>query len=264
MAFFIFWYYINMHESIRTYLNHIGLTEKEIEVYTYLLPVEAASPLTISKDLQIKRSTVYVVLDSLCEKGLVRKVEHGKHTVFETEEVERIHFLLQEKKLKTEEYIKHLSTVIPQLKATMRKRGEPPVVRFFEGDDAVAISMSELAENPEFRKELDYGVFPLELVHNLFNKRNMRHYFDLRINDNEKFKIVYTSDEGTIKTDKEGQEAILIDSKEYPLSCDISVFRDEVRVHMLGKATHGLLIKNTEFAETLASLVRLAMKKNSK
>ncbi len=253
-----------MHESIRNYLTHIGLTEKEIDIYTYLLVIDVASPMTISKELKVKRSTVYVVLDSLKEKGLVREVEHGKRTLFESEEVERIRFLLEEKKLKTEEYIKHLTTVIPHLKSTIRKRGQAPVVRFFEGDEAVSLSMNEMAENPRFRTELDYGVFPLELVHRLFNKRNQRRYFDLRINDNDKFKIVYTSDEGKIKTDGKEQEAVLVDSKEYPLLCDISVFEDEVRIHMLGKITHGILIKNPEFAETLTSLIRLAMKNSKK
>lgn len=253
-----------MQNSIHGYLAHIGLTEKEIHIYTYLLAIDVASPLVISKELKIKRSTVYVVLDSLKEKGLVREVKQGKKTFFESEEVDRIRFLLEEKKLKTEEYIKNLSTVIPHLKATIRKRGQVPLVRIFEGDDAVAFSMSELAENPRFRSELDYGVFPLELVHKLFNKRNMRHYFDLRINDNAKFNVVYTSDEGLIKTELKGQEAVLVDGALYPFSCDISVFEDEVRVHMLGKVTHGLLIKNPEFAETLASLIRLAMKNSNK
>ena len=253
-----------MHESIRNYLVHIGLTEKEIDIYVYLLSIDVASPMTISKELKIKRSTVYVVLDSLKEKGLIREVEYGKRTLFESEEVERIKFLLEEKKLKTEEYIKHLTTVIPHLKSTIRKRGQVPVVRFFEGDDAVSFSMNELAENPRFRSELDYGVFPLELVHTLFNKRNQRKYFDLRINDNKKFNIIYTSDEGEIKTNSDSQHAIRIDSKEYPLSCDISVFEDEVRIHMLGKTTHGILIKNPEFAETLVSLIKLAMKNSKK
>ena len=51
-----------------------------------------------------------------------------------------------------------------------------------------------------------------------------------------------------------------IDNKMYPLSCDISIFEDEVRIHMLGKDMHGILIKNQELAETLVSIFKLALK----
>ena len=84
---------------------------------------------------------------------------------------------------------------------------------------------------------------------------------DYKINDNKLFKIVYTAEEGMLAINKEyRQEATLVDGKEFPLSCDISVFEDEVRFHMLGDTVYGILIKNPELAETLTSLIKLAAK----
>jgi sugar-specific transcriptional regulator TrmB len=246
------------------YLQYIGLSEKEIQVYTYLLSVDTAFPVVIARATHIKRSTVYVILELLKEKGMVREITQGKRCSYQAEDVERIKFYLEEQKLKTEEYIKGLDKVLPQLKATLRKKGQSPVIKFYEGEHAVQESMQELVSHPKFKTHLDYGVFSLELINKLFKNKNLSRFFNHKITENKLFKVLYTAEEGILATNKEyNQEAILVNGKEFPLSCDISVFEDEVRFHMLGDTVYGILIKNPELAETLSSLIKLAMKNNS-
>ncbi len=252
-----------MYPELLQYLQHIGISEKEISVYQYLLAVEKAFPIKIAKETKLKRSTVYVILDLLKEKGLTREITIGKRVAYQAESPDRIKFLLEEKKLKTEEYLKNFDTFLPLLRSRVRNIGEAPVVKFLEGEAAVQISMRELAENPRFRSELDYGVFSLELMYDLFRHKDLRGYIDLRIKDNKKFRAVYSSEEGVLATDdSQDQETLRVDQKEFPISCDISVFEDEVRFHMLGDTIYGVLIKNPELAQTLTSLIRLAMRNN--
>ena len=254
-----------MQQDINKYLQSVGLSEKEIAVYSFLLTLTSANPILIAKEVKLKRSTVYVILELLKEKGLVREVHHGKRHVYEAENVERIRFLLEERKLKTEENIKNFEKILPSLKATIRKKGDAPIIKFYEGDDAVQISMQELVSNPNFKTKMDYGVFPLELIHKLFQHKNLRQFLDQKIKDNNKFQIIYSTEEGIMQTNPEfEQKAVRIDAKEFPLSCDISVFEDEVRFHMLGDTVYGILIKNPELAETLKSLIQLAIKNNPK
>lgn len=241
------------------YLKHIGISQKEISVYLYLLSVDSAIPMQIAKITHLKRSTVYVILDLLKEKKLIREIQKGKRNLYIAEDPDRIKYLLEELKLQTERNIKSLEIILPQLKATLRKKGQSPVIKFYEGESAVQTSMEELANNPRFRTEMDYGVFSLELIHKLFISHNLKQYINFRISDNKFFKVLYTSDEGEILT-KESQEAVRVNQNEYPFSCDISIFEDEVRIHMLGDQVYGILIKNPEFAETLTSLFKLALK----
>ena len=125
--------------------------------------------------------------------------------------------------------------------------------------------MSEQVENPRFRENMDYGVFPLELIYKLFKFKNLRHYIDMRIKENKFFEVAYTSDEGELALNKDyKQAAVRLNNKDYPLSCDISVFEDEVRIHILGKTVYGILIKNHELAETLISLIKVASKNSGK
>lgn len=250
-----------MSQNLYQFLKNIGISQKEVSVYMYLLSVESALPMEIAKETNLKRSTVYVVLDLLKEKGLVREIQRGKRCAYISEDPERIRFLLEELKLQTENSIKGLNIIIPQLKATVRKEGEPPLIRFFEGEKAVQVSMEELANNPKFRTNMNYDVFPLELVYKLFRHKDLRKYIDLRLRHNEQFKILYTSDEGELSGEEtHGQEALKIDQKEFPLSCDIAIFEDEVRIHMLGQTIYGILIKNAELAQTLTSIIKLAIK----
>ena len=242
------------------YLKNIGISEKEISIYIYLLSVDSALPMEISKGTKMKRSTVYVILELLKKKGLVRKIQRGRRHAYIAEDPERIKFLLEELKLQTEQSIMSVDAILPQLKATIRKHGEPPLIKYFEGESAVQASMEALAANPRVREDLDYGVFPMELVHKLFASRNLRKFIDFRITENKSFKILYTSEEGELPHTYEGQDSIRIDHKKYPLLCDISVFEDEVRFHMLGKSVYGILIKNQELATTLISLIELASK----
>jgi sugar-specific transcriptional regulator TrmB len=250
-----------MSQNLYQFLKNIGISQKEVSVYLYLLSVESALPMEIAKETHLKRSTVYLILELLKEKGLVREVERGKRSAYISEDPERIRFLLEKLKLQTESSIKSLNIIIPQLKATLRKEGEPPLIRFFEGERAVQVSMEELVGNPKFRRELNYDAFSLELVYKLFQHKNLRKYIDLRTRQNNYFKLLYTSDEGELsKAEVHGQEAIKIDQKEFPITCDISIFEDEVRFHMLGKPIYGILIKNQELAQTLISIFKLAMK----
>jgi sugar-specific transcriptional regulator TrmB len=165
-----------MNTQLETYLRHIGLSEKEIQVYEFLLSVDSALPIDIAREIHMKRSTVYVIIELLKAKGMVRVVTHGKRDAYIAEDIERIRFLLQERKLKTEEHIQNLDKILPELKSTLRKKGRAPIIKFYEGEHAVQESMSELVSKPKFLTDMDYAVFPLELIHKLFKHKNLKKY----------------------------------------------------------------------------------------
>lgn len=57
--------------TIKKDLRDIGLSDKEIDVYINIIKNGPIKPTQLSKDTKIKRSTIYVVLDSLKERGLI-------------------------------------------------------------------------------------------------------------------------------------------------------------------------------------------------
>ncbi|MEN9604716.1 MAG: hypothetical protein RJB39_401 [Candidatus Parcubacteria bacterium] len=246
------------HFAIDEYLKHLGFSEKETEVYEYLLEAGMASPLAISKGIKIKRSTVYAALDELANKGLVREIKHEHKDVFIAEDPERIKILLEEAKNKTEEMSSVFSESIPRIRAFMKKPGGAPTLKFYQGRDAIQASMIEFVHNPGLKESLDYGVFSLDVVHQMFGNKGWVSYVTERIKENDVYKVIYTSEEGELP-DSHFKESLKIDQSKYPLSCDIGIYKEEVRIHMMGDNAYGICIESKQLAETLGSIIRLVM-----
>jgi len=59
-----------MNKNLTNQLQQLGLTSKEAEVYLTLLQLGPSSVLEISRHCDVKRATIYNILESLTQKGL--------------------------------------------------------------------------------------------------------------------------------------------------------------------------------------------------
>ncbi len=118
-------------------LKHIGLKEKEIQIYLSLLELGEGTVLAISKRSGIKRPTAYLVLQSLVEKGFVSRVVKDKKTFFAPQNPKK---LITESELR----LKELQEVVPQLEVMFRKRRERPQIRIFEGREELDRAYDDL------------------------------------------------------------------------------------------------------------------------
>ena len=75
--------------NIKT-LEDIGLTPGEIKVYLALLNIGESSTGRITKESQVSRSKLYIILDKLSKKGLVSHVLKGKVSYFKAMDPKRI------------------------------------------------------------------------------------------------------------------------------------------------------------------------------
>lgn len=69
-------------EDIAKNLEQIGMTDKEARVYLALLSLESSTAYEIAQHCDVKKPTVYVILEELRKKGLVLKVPHAKKSLF--------------------------------------------------------------------------------------------------------------------------------------------------------------------------------------
>lgn len=118
-------------------LKHIGLNEKEIQIYLSLLELGSSAVLAIAKRSGIKRPTAYLVLQSLVEKGFVSRVIKGKKTFFSPQNPKK---LITESELR----LKELQEIVPQLEIMFRKRKERPQIRIFEGREELDRAYDDL------------------------------------------------------------------------------------------------------------------------
>ncbi len=238
------------------YLHDIGLNEKEATIYLSLLSVDNSSVLDIAKKTDIKRPTVYVILELLMKKGLVTETTIGKKVHYQAESPERLETYIEQRKIMLDEQAKKLKDIIPQIKSIQRESGEKPIVKYFEGREGL-VSLHEefFAGQPE--NTTSYLVYSRDLLDEIFTPQEKLRYKNMRLNKNIKSKVIYTYRKGDIPSTADG-DRIKVDADKYPILCDISVCDDKIKIAILGKKLSGIFIKSKEFAETFRSIFNVA------
>lgn len=245
---------------LEKYLQDIGLTDKEASIYLSLLAVENASVLDLAKKTKIKRPTVYVVLESLAKKGLVSETTVGKKTHYQAEPPERLETFVEKRKIALEESQRILKDVIPQIKSIARESGERPVVKYFEGRDGIISAIEDFFRDPDIENGVTHLLYPKDLLEETFTDAERKKYREMRVGKNIKSKVLYTSEKSDRPSDDTG-ERIKIDGSKYPVTCDISIYKDRVRINILGNKLSGIFIRSQDLADTLRSLFNLAFDK---
>lgn len=113
-------------ENYEEILKDYGLGVNETRVYLAMLKHGYCSVLQISKGVEIKRPTVYVALENLISKHLVKVVIRGKKKVFIPEKPKKLLEVLDEKKAA-------IQKILPFLENQYMRESERPKLSFFEG-----------------------------------------------------------------------------------------------------------------------------------
>ena len=235
------------------YLEDLGLSEKEAKVYLSLLEVDNDSVLDLAEKTKINRTTIYPVLESLAKKGLISEVKVDKKVRFQAEPPERLETYVERQKIVLEEHSKRLKDVIPQLKSVQRETGEKPTVKFFDGREGIISSMEEFF-GAQTHGDTQYIIYSRDLLEEVFTDQERERFKKIRVGKKINAKVIYTRKDGDLTPQAESSD-IRIDEKKYPLTCDIGIYKDQVRISVLGKALSSILITSPDLALTLKSLI---------
>ena len=105
-------------------LKEIGISDKEARVYLAVLSLGSTTAYRIAEKCDVKKPTVYVILEDLRKKGLVLKVPHAKKALFAAVDIgEYLHE--QESKLSA------VQRLMPKFNALSAAKGAN--VYFFSG-----------------------------------------------------------------------------------------------------------------------------------
>jgi len=131
-------------------LIHLGLSDKEANVYLSSLELGPAPVQDIAKRARVNRATTYVMIESLSARGLMSSFAKGKKKFFSAETPERLLSILRLQRRELEEKEAELEEVLPSLMALHNIGGEKPQVRFLEGREGLATAQSsfEKKEGP--------------------------------------------------------------------------------------------------------------------
>jgi len=139
---------------MRTILKKLGLSDKEIDLYVAGLKSGPATVLDLAKFSQIKRPTVYVLIEHLRKLGLANQSFKGEQKLFEMARPQKLFKFIDEEKRETEEKEKNLGKIISDLEAMAKKPEFATDTKIYEGFEAIGEVMSEFARS----KSLTYAI----------------------------------------------------------------------------------------------------------
>jgi len=114
------------NEKLFEYLLEFGLEEKETRVYLASLSLGPSTILKISKTSEVKRTTIYEIIDSLERKGLMKKEVHGFKTLYSAEHPERLENSIEVKRTL-------LGKILPELEGMYHLKGTESSIKYYSG-----------------------------------------------------------------------------------------------------------------------------------
>ncbi len=116
--------------SLVKFLEDFGLSENEARVYSASLSLGTSTIQKIAFQADLKRTTVYSIIESLRQKGLMNIVIDGLKKKYTSEDPERLEILLEERKRKLKEFM-------PGLSALFNMKESSSVIKYYEGLNAI-------------------------------------------------------------------------------------------------------------------------------
>jgi len=238
-------------------LQKIGLSDKEAKVYLAVLGLGKSSVQTIAAKAGVNRATTYSVLGTLKEKGLCSTFQKGKKTFFVVSAPDYLKEIFEIKKVEIEEKQKALEVMLPELSAIYTNQKQDPVIRYFEGKQGMLNCVSEYLSGKASELEPARMIYNKDLLDQTFTAEEREKYKKIRLGNRIQSKVLYNNQAGELPETLDGQRR-RISADKFPITCDIGMRGDKIRIASLGKRLSAVLITDKEIVNTLKSLFDLA------
>lgn len=137
--------------SLSQKLSGTGLSEKEAQIYAYLIENGGAFPSAISKGTGLNRTTIYKILTTLSIRGLVTELEKRKKFFYQAENPKSLDRFTDSQITIAKRAKESLEQIMPTLEGLYKSSPNKPVVRFFEGKEGVfSIYRDHVATNKKY------------------------------------------------------------------------------------------------------------------
>ena len=111
-------------------LKKFGLNENESKVYFAFLPLGLTTIQKVSQSSGVKRSTVYDVVESLQQKGLVRVEIQGYKKRFAAENPKRLSNVLKQQE-------EDLKSQMPDLLSLYNTKQQGSIIKYYKGEESL-------------------------------------------------------------------------------------------------------------------------------
>lgn len=244
------------------FLETIGLTKKEADLYELLLKLGETQAQEIVKASGFKRPTVYKTLYSLEAKGLVSKRDVEKKIRFRPEPPTKLLELAEAGHHELERARDDLRSYLPQMTSSYISVVEKPVVSTYEG----VSGLKEIYEDTLREAKPIFAVLQTAEVNPDMYAWLTRSYVKQRVKHKIEANVIIASGQWSKeyqqKDEAELRTSRLIPSSKFPFQHEVDIYGDKVAFinYKKGEALIGIVIKHPQIAQTMKAWFDLAWK----
>lgn len=247
---------IEQTNDIRKLLLEMDFSPKEADVYLAILVLGRGTASKIAREAHIQRTTVYEILSSLFNKGLVTLSGREPKQEYVAESPDRLkEYIKGELEQKEKELKQAESNLIPQLKS-MHNVGNRPKVLFYEGKEGLEkVYEDTLTSHEPIRAYATYddmqnalpGYFP--------------DYFYRRAEKGIPIRAIFPHTQAGIDLSgynkEQMRETAMVPADKYYFSPEINIYDDKVMIASW-KEKLGIIIESHEIADAMKKVFELA------
>ncbi len=125
------------NNQLLDFLNQLGLTEEEAQIFQSLTLKGIQTTLQISRDTGINRTHVYRLIENLKERGLVEEVVDEYRKMAKAADIHQLELLIKKEEIKTK-LLKETFPTIANLISSQKETSQPGTrVLFYRGLDGI-------------------------------------------------------------------------------------------------------------------------------
>lgn len=239
-------------------LERLGFSEKEAQVYIVLLELNEALPSTIARKTNLKRSTVYFILEQLQKKGFASHIKRDNMVYFRSISP---HFFLEKESSHVKDMTSALAdikTALPDLLSLNQRYAATPQMSVYTG----RAGLIQIMEDTLTTKTELLCWANTELAFN-----SLKDYYPTYIKKKVQKKLwlrgIFCKDPlGEIfksKGKEELREVYLISKEDYPFNNEINIYDDKVAI-ISHEDQIGVIIQNQNIADSQRAIFNFAFK----
>jgi predicted transcriptional regulator len=236
----------------KTLLKKLGFTEGEATVYLAALELGGATVQDLAKKAGVSRVTTYAAIERLTEAGLVATISKGgtKRVLYRAESTKRLIDAFSQRVAAMEATLETIRSHADEL--AMLEGGEKPVVKYFEGPEALAAIQSDILKTRP--KTIDeYCNF--DQLRKIYPTELRMDYFNALTKLKPKVRAVGISSSEMIVSPDPNREFISLNVKEHTFFGDITVYADKIAISTLRGKQIAILIESKDMAEMFRSML---------
>ena len=228
---------MNKNQTIET-LEDIGLSENEARVYLACLGLGPTTAINIAKTTEIKRPTVYTVIESLKTRGLLSIEVRGFKKKFVAERPEKLEEVLELKRNK-------FKKLLPDLKALQNAKDDGGFIRYFEGMEGIKSIYESMIS--DIKPHEDYSVIGnMEYLLSL-DKKFFEDFFERRARLNINLRILVQRNTGGDwfkKYEKNMNAQVKYLPASTKINTNLVIIPRRMLIHELTEPIKGIVIEN--------------------